>query len=132
MKSFTLFTMKSKQVWMKSKSSTSMKLNLSFIRRRRFHLRSRFHTPHVDLFRRKTDLVEKTADSIRIYRFFWRRGWDSNPRAVARKLISSQPRYDHFDTSPYMQFPLEFGNSKQLSNGAPRYVLLRCPKFLVR
>ena len=21
---------------------------------------------------------------------------------VARKLISSQPRYDHFDTSPYM------------------------------
>ena len=31
---------------------------------------------------------------------FWRRRWDSNPRAVARKLISSQPRYDHFDTSP--------------------------------
>ena len=34
--------------------------------------------------------------------FFWRRRWDSNPRAVARKLISSQPRYDHFDTSPFM------------------------------
>ena len=33
---------------------------------------------------------------------FWRRGWDSNPCAIARKLISSQPRYDHFDTSPYM------------------------------
>ena len=31
----------------------------------------------------------------------WRRVWDSNPRAVARKLISSQPRYDHFDNSPY-------------------------------
>ena len=31
----------------------------------------------------------------------WRRGRDSNPRAIARKLISSQPRYDHFDTSPY-------------------------------
>ena len=31
----------------------------------------------------------------------WRRRWDSNPRAVARKLISSQPRYDHFDTSPF-------------------------------
>ena len=31
---------------------------------------------------------------------FWRRRWDSNPRAVAGKLISSQPRYDHFDTSP--------------------------------
>ena len=29
----------------------------------------------------------------------WRSGWDSNPRAVAGKLISSQPRYDHFDTA---------------------------------
>ena len=33
---------------------------------------------------------------------FWRRGRDSNPRAISRKLISSQPRYDHFDTSPYL------------------------------
>ena len=32
----------------------------------------------------------------------WRRGWDSNPCDVAVKLISSQPRYDHFDTSPCM------------------------------
>ena len=32
---------------------------------------------------------------------FWRRGWDSNPRGLAPKLISSQPRYDRFDTSPY-------------------------------
>ena len=31
---------------------------------------------------------------------FWRSGWDSNPRTVARQLISSQPRYDHFDTTP--------------------------------
>ena len=31
----------------------------------------------------------------------WRSGWDSNPRAVARKLISSQPRYDHFDTAAW-------------------------------
>ena len=31
----------------------------------------------------------------------WRSGWDSNPRAVTRKLISSQPRYDHFDTAAY-------------------------------
>ena len=30
----------------------------------------------------------------------WRRGWDSNPREIAPKLISSQPRYDRFDTSP--------------------------------
>ena len=33
----------------------------------------------------------------------WRRGRDSNPREIALKLISSQPRYDHFDTSPYIQ-----------------------------
>ena len=30
----------------------------------------------------------------------WRSGWDSNPRGVAAKLISSQPRYDRFDTAP--------------------------------
>ena len=32
-------------------------------------------------------------------RLFWHSGRDSNPRAIARKLISSQPRYDHFDTA---------------------------------
>ncbi len=33
----------------------------------------------------------------------WRTGWDSNPRAgVTDKLISSQPRYDRFDTRPYI------------------------------
>lgn len=29
-----------------------------------------------------------------------RRRWDSNPRALAGYLISSQGRYDHFDTPP--------------------------------
>ena len=29
-----------------------------------------------------------------------RRGWDSNPRALADKRFSRPPRYDHFDTSP--------------------------------
>ncbi len=32
----------------------------------------------------------------------WRRERDSNPRVLSHKLISSQPRYDHFDISPYM------------------------------
>mgnify|MGYP000027938152 CR=1 FL=1 len=32
---------------------------------------------------------------------FWRSGRDSNPREVSLKLISSQPRYDHFDTAAY-------------------------------
>ena len=36
----------------------------------------------------------------------WRSGRDSNPRAVARKLISSQPRYDHFDTAAWRQAAL--------------------------
>ena len=31
----------------------------------------------------------------------WRRRWDSNPRGIAAKLISSQSRYDRFDTSAY-------------------------------
>ena len=32
---------------------------------------------------------------------FWRKRWDSNPRALACYLISSQGRYDLFDTLPY-------------------------------
>ena len=44
---------------------------------------------------------QKDPHFVRIF-FFWRSGWDSNPRAgVTDKLISSQPRYDHFDTTPY-------------------------------
>ena len=31
----------------------------------------------------------------------WRKRWDSNPRAREDYLISSQARYDHFDTAPY-------------------------------
>ena len=34
--------------------------------------------------------------------FYWQRGQDSNLREIALKLISSQPRYDHFDTSPFL------------------------------
>ncbi len=33
-----------------------------------------------------------------------RRGWDSNPRALADKRFSRPPRYDHFDTSPFLCF----------------------------
>jgi hypothetical protein len=31
---------------------------------------------------------------------YWRRGWDSNPRALSDKTLSRRPRYDHFGTSP--------------------------------
>lgn len=37
-----------------------------------------------------------------LWGFYWRRERDSNPRGIAPKLISSQPRYDHFDTLPYL------------------------------
>ena len=33
--------------------------------------------------------------------FHLRRERDSNPRVLSHKLISSQPRYDHFDISPF-------------------------------
>ena len=63
---------------------------------------------------------------------FWRRGRDSNPRVLSHKLISSQPRYDHFDTSAYS---IKLAGARKLPddiNGAPRYVPLRCPKFPAR
>ena len=49
------------------------------------------------------------ANPLVYWIFRWRRGWDSNPCAIARKLISSQPRYDHFDTSPSMSIRSKFG-----------------------
>ena len=30
----------------------------------------------------------------------WRRGWDSNPRALSDNTLSRRARYDHFGTSP--------------------------------
>ena len=57
----------------------------------------------------------------------WRRRWDSNPRAVARKLISSQPRYDHFDTSPYCYLVVFYCSvSSTLLHGAPRLCPFAC------
>ena len=44
--------------------------------------------------------IKKSPENPVFSRLLWRRGWDSNPCALSRKLISSQPRYDHFDTSP--------------------------------
>ena len=62
----------------------------------------------------------------------WRRGRDSNPRELSPKLISSQPRYDHFDTSAYM---IKLGKSLIFvvyPAGSPRYAPLRFPKFQAR
>ena len=47
-------------------------------------------------------LLIKRKDTTRVSFVLWRRERDSNPRVLAHKLISSQPRYDHFDISPHM------------------------------
>ena len=44
---------------------------------------------------------KKGGNSVELPSFFWRKRWDSNPRAREDYLISSQARYDHFDTLPY-------------------------------
>ena len=51
--------------------------------------------------------AKKVAASAVTLAAIWRSGRDSNPRAVARKLISSQPRYDHFDTAAYKDQPVK-------------------------
>ena len=47
--------------------------------------------------------------------FYKRRGWDSNPRALARKLISSQPRYDRFDTPPQRSCRAKWLKNRQIA-----------------
>ena len=59
-----------------------------------------------------TFIIKKRA--LRAHFLLWRKRWDSNPRAVARKRFSRAPRYDHFGTFPFLflfyfsQFPKEF------------------------
>ena len=55
--------MKSKQVWMKSKPCGFDEIKSVLISAEGdFICDSRFHSPQVDLFRRKTDLTEKTVN----------------------------------------------------------------------
>lgn len=54
--------------------------------------------PATPFTKMKSDRVEQVFKRDRD----WRSRWDSNPRALADYLISSQARYDHFDTLPYM------------------------------
>lgn len=60
---------------------------------------------------------EKSRNPHGYWIFRWRSGWDSNPRAREDYLISSQARYDHFDTAPYMfsrRFSPPFSGRKRL------------------
>lgn len=62
-------------------------------------------------FDTRLNIMKKTKSSVKekpvagktdYRRGFYRSGWDSNPRNLAVQLISSQSRYDHFDTAPYL------------------------------
>ena len=48
----------------------------------------------------RSDIVKHFLNLFR----FKRRGWGSNPRALADKRFSRPPRYDHFDTSAFSLF----------------------------
>ena len=53
----------------------------------------------------------------------WRRGRDSNPCGVSPKRFSRPPRYDRFDTSPFVSLPwagrASNGCAKVFSNNSP-------------
>ena len=59
---------------------------------------------------------------------FWRRRWDSNPRGIAAKLISSQSRYDHFDTAPYLSQHQHLGKRGELMGRTSKNIKLRIPE----
>ena len=80
MKSFALLMVKSKQVWMKSKPYGFDEIKSVFTSfRSKISSQSDFIC-EADLFRSKTDLVEKTVDFLsKSTVFFWSRRRESNP-----------------------------------------------------
>ena len=59
---------------------------------------------------------------------WWRRRWDSNPRTLADQLISSQSRYDHFDTSPYLSQHQRLRKRGELMGRTSKNIKLRIPE----
>ena len=55
-------------------------------------------------------LVKKVGANDIKFAPTWRKRWDSNPRAREDYLISSQARYDHFDTLPYCVYSIIMEN----------------------
>ncbi len=58
----------------------------------------------------------------------WRSGWDSNPRNLAVQLISSQSRYDHFDTAPYLSQHQHLRKRGELMGRTSKNIKLRIPE----
>ena len=52
------------------------------------------------IYARKWLYTAVCGRDIFLVTFSWRKRWDSNPRYREVQLISSQSRYDHFDTLP--------------------------------
>ena len=75
----------------------------------------------------RTEKEKPAAGKTDYWRDFWRSGWDSNPRNLAVQLISSQSRYDHFDTAPYLSQHQHLGKRGELMGRTSKNIKLRIP-----
>ncbi len=76
----------------------------------------------------RTEKEKPAAGKTGYWRDFWRRRWDSNPRTLADQLISSQSRYDHFDTSPYLSQHQHLRKRGELMGRTSKNIKLRIPE----
>ena len=76
----------------------------------------------------RTEKEKPAAGKTDYWRDFWRSGWDSNPRNLAVQLISSQSRYDHFDTAPYLSQHQYLGKRGELMGRTSKNIKLRIPE----
>ena len=76
----------------------------------------------------RTEKEKPAAGKTDYWRNFWRSGWDSNPRNLAVQLISSQSRYDHFDTAPYLSQHQHLGKRGELMGRTSKNIKLRIPE----
>ena len=76
----------------------------------------------------RTEKEKPAAGKTDYWRDFWRSGWDSNPRNLAVQLISSQSRYDHFDTAPYLSQHQHLGKRGELMGRTSKNIKLRTPE----
>ena len=79
-------------------------------------------------FKRFSGIEKVHRNSIKITVDLWRSGWDSNPRNLAVQLISSQSRYDHFDTAPYLSQHQHLGKRGELMGRTSKNIKLRIPE----
>ena len=76
----------------------------------------------------RTEKEKPAAGKTDYWRDFWRSGWDSNPRNLAVQLISSQSRYDHFDTAPYLSQHQHLRKRGELMGRTSKNIKLRTPE----